>query len=155
MDPSDREHDLYFSRDFPVLAAIARWEAAGRANRYLRAETIAEEVERPVEEVIQSLGRLFHASLVDAAELSSHDGEDYMVKRLTRAGLEESGLWPKPANLAIALREALEREVQATARTDPGRSQKMKMILDELGDLGTTFAAKLAAELLKILSGGH
>ena len=35
--------DLYFSRDFPVLKVIARWEAAGRSDGHLRAEVIAQQ----------------------------------------------------------------------------------------------------------------
>jgi hypothetical protein len=147
--------DIYFSRDFPVLASIARWEAAGRANGHMRPETIAEELGRPLDEVLQSVGRLYHAGLVDAADASTFGGEDYMIRRLTGAGLQESGLWPKPADLATALRQVLEAEVRATQRADPDRSNKMKAILDALSDLGTTFTAKLAAELLKILTGSH
>ena len=155
MDPSDRENDIYFSRDFPALAAIARWEAAGRVDQHLRPETIAEQLGRPLDEVMQSIGRLYHSGLVDAADASTFGGEDYIVRRLTRAGLEESGLWPKPADLATALRQLLEHEIQATARTDPEQSRKLQLVLDTVSDLGASFAAKFAAELLKTLSGGH
>ncbi|HEY8864711.1 MAG TPA: hypothetical protein VIO37_11140 [Candidatus Dormibacteraeota bacterium] len=155
MDPSDRIDNIYFSQDFPVLAAIARWEGAGRPDQHLRPETIAEQMGRPLDEVIQSIGRLYHSGLVDAADATTFGGEDYMVRRLTGAGLQESGLWPKPADLATALHQVLEREVHVTARTDPERSRKMQVILDTLSDLGAAFAAKFAADLLKILTGGH
>jgi hypothetical protein len=155
MDPPDREHDIFFTRDFPVLAAIARWEAAGRADQHLRPETIAEQLGRPIDEVVQSIGRLYHTGLVDASDASTFGGEDYMIRRLTRSGLEESGLWPKPSDLATALRQLLEHEVQVTARMDPERSRKLQLVLDTVSDLGATFAAKFAAELLKTLSGSH
>ncbi|HEY8842136.1 MAG TPA: hypothetical protein VIO80_16080 [Candidatus Dormibacteraeota bacterium] len=155
MDPALGVNDIYFSRDFPVLAAIARWEAGGRANGHLRPETIAEEIGQPLDQVIQSIGRLFHSGLVDAADVTTFGGEDYMVRRLTGAGLQESGLWPKPTDLAAALRQVLEREAQVVERTDPERGLKMRRVLDEIGELGTSFAAKLAIELLKYVSGGH
>ena len=78
-----------------------------------------------------------------------------MVRRLTGAGLQESGLWPKPTDLAAALRQVLEREAQVVERTDPERGLKMRRVLDEIGELGTSFAAKLAIELLRYVSGGH
>jgi hypothetical protein len=155
MDTAAGVDDIYFSRDFPVLAAIARWEAAGREDRHLRPESIAEQLGRPLKEVIASIGRLYHAGLVDAADGTTSGGEDYMVRRLTGAGLQESGLWPKAADLSTAIRQLLEREVKATERTDPERSRKLKVILDTLSDLGAGFAAKFAADLLKILAGGH
>src|SRR5256885_4669538 len=112
MDLTARGPDIYFSRDFPVLAAIARWEASGRAEGFLRPEKIADEIGRPNDKVLQSLGRLFHAGLVDAADASTFGGEDYIVRRLTRAGLQESGLWPKAEDVSTALRDVLEREAQ-------------------------------------------
>lgn len=155
VDPAVSVNEIYFSRDFPVLVAIARWEAGGRANGHLRPETIAEEIGQPLDQVTQSIGRLFHDGLVDAADATTFGGEDYMVRRLTGAGLQESGLWPRPADLAAALRQVFEREAQVVERTDPERGQKMRRLLDEIGDLGTSFAAKLAIELLKYVSSGH
>jgi len=150
----ERVGDIYFSRDFPVLAAAARWEEQGRADGFLRPETIADELRRPTLEVIQSVGRLYHAGLLDCADASTFGRDDYMIRRLTGAGLEESGLWPKPADLSIAIVAVLREEIQATARADPERSRKLQVILDTVTDLGTGFAAKFASELLKILAGG-
>src|SRR5438105_4155523 len=123
----DRGGDIYFSRDFPVLAAIARWEGAGRQGRALSPETIAEELKRPLGEVVQSVGRLYHAGLVDAADGSTFDGDDYMIRRLTAVGLQESGLWPKAADFSTALEEVLNREIKAASRTDPERSKKLQI----------------------------
>jgi len=146
----ERAGDIYYSRDFPVLAAIAKWEEQGRTQQ-MDPQRIAEELGRSVGEVIQSLGRLCHHGLVDCIDVSTHGGDAYIVNRLTASGLQESGLWPKPADLSSALAEVLKREIQATSRSDPERSQKLRVVLETLGDLGTSFAAKLAAELLKNL----
>lgn len=48
---------------------------------------------------------------------------------------------------------SLRREVKVAARTNPEGSRKMRVFLDELRDLGTTFAAKVAVYLLKTLTG--
>ena len=56
------------------------------------------------------------------------------------------GTWPKPGDLSSALEEVLKREIQAASRTDPERGKKLQILLDTLSDLGTSFAAKLAAE---------
>jgi hypothetical protein len=151
----ERAGDIYFSRDFPVLASIAAWEEQGRPGRALGSETIAEQLGRPVAQVIQSLGRLYHAGLVDCADVSTFGGDNYIVNRLTAAGLQESGLWPKSADLSTALTEVLQHEIQTSARADPERSKKLQVVLDTLSDLGANFAARFASELLKMLTGPH
>jgi hypothetical protein len=150
-----RLDDIYFTRDFPVLAAIGKWEGDGRTDGFLRPETIAEGLQRPLDQVMQSIGRLYHAGLVDAADATTFGGEDYMIRRLTAAGLQESGRWPKSGDLSSALEEVLKREIQVASRTDPERGKKLQILLDTLSDLGASFAAKLAAELLKIFTSGH
>jgi hypothetical protein len=87
--------------------------------------------------------------------MSTFGGENYLVNRLTASGLQETGLWPKPGDLSTALAEVLEREIQATSRSDPDRSRKLQTVLDTVTDLGASFAAKFAAELLKVLTGPH
>jgi hypothetical protein len=49
---SERLSDIYFSQDFPVLAEIARWEAAGRTDGNLTTESIAKALDRPVGKVV-------------------------------------------------------------------------------------------------------
>ena len=43
---SERLGDIYYSRDFPVLAEIGRWEAAGRPGHALNSEEIANTIKR-------------------------------------------------------------------------------------------------------------
>ena len=130
--------EIYFSRDFPVLKAIARWEAADRRGDHIRPESIAQELKLPVETVVQSLGRLYHGGLVDAVDASSQDAEFYFVRRLTAAGLRESGLWHKEPDLAEGLRVVLEREIKVS-RSDPKRRQRLQEILDAATELGVKF----------------
>ena len=48
---------------------------------------------------------------------------------------------------------SLRREVKVAAPTNPEGSRKTRVVLDALRDLGTTVAAKVAANLLKTLTG--
>jgi hypothetical protein len=145
----DRLPDIYYSRDFPVLVVIGRWEEQGRPQGFLRAETVAEELVLPLDQVIQSIGRLYHAGLVDAADASTFGGEEYMIRRLTAHGLQESGLWRTRADdLAIALRQVLEREIE-TERANPERKRLLKSVLDVMSQLDPEAVGKIANVLLK------
>lgn len=150
---SERLGDIYYGRDFPVLAEIGRWEAAGRPGHALSPEEIANTIKKPVVEVVQSVGRLYHAGLVDAADASTFGGDDYMIRRLTGAGLQESGLWPRPANLAEALEDALKREIQRTAQADPERSQKLKVVLETVKEVGPAVIGRVVEAILKTYGG--
>lgn len=48
---------------------------------------------------------------------------------------------------------SLRREVKVAAPTNPEGSRKTRVVLDELRDLGTTLAAKVAVYVLKSLTG--
>ena len=96
-------------------------------------------------------GRLFRGRFVDCVDISTHGGENYIITGLTAEGFRESGLWPKPADLSDALTEVLRREIEATATSDPRRSRKLQDILDYASEFGSSFLAKLGAEILKNL----
>ena len=151
---SQRLGDIYFSQDFPVLADIGRWEAEGRPGRVLDPVTVAERLGQPVQRVVQSVGRLYHSGLIDAQDASTFGGDAYIINRLTGAGLQESGLWPKPADLSDAFEEALKREIQATERSDPERSQKLTMVLDTLKEVGPQVIGRVVEAILKTYGGG-
>jgi hypothetical protein len=153
-DMGERLGGIYFSQDFPVLAEIGRWEAAGRPGRALDPVAVAERLGRPLEQVVQSVGRLYHAGLVDAEDATTFGGDAYIINRLTGAGLQESGLWPKPADLSDALEEAVKREIQATERSDPERSQKLRMVLDTLKEVGPQVIGRIVEAILKTYGGG-
>jgi hypothetical protein len=150
---SERLGDIYYSRDFPVLAEIGRWEEAWRPGHALSPEEIANTIKKPLEQVIQSVGRLYHAGLVDAADASTFGGDDYMIRRLTGPGLQESGLWPRPADLAEALEDALKREIQTAAQTNPERSQKLKVVLETVKEVGPAVIGRIVEAILKTYSG--
>jgi hypothetical protein len=145
-----RLDDIYLSRDFPVLAEIARWEEHGRPGS-LEPRAIAASLDSPTPQVIQSIGRLFRGRFVDCVDISTYGGENYIITGLTAEGFRESGLWPKPADLSRALVDVLQQEIESTSRSDPERSRKLKVVLDTLSGFGSDFLAKLAAELLKNL----
>jgi hypothetical protein len=150
----ERLGDIYYERDFPVLAAMARWEEQGRPGA-LEPSAIAASLDRQGAQVLPSIGRLFRGGFVDCVDITTYGGENYIVKGLTAEGFRESGLWPKPTDLSDALTEVLKREIEATSRSDPERSRKLRIILDTATDLGATFTAKFVSELLKILTGPH
>jgi hypothetical protein len=87
-------------------------------------------------------------------DASTFGGDAYIINRLTAAGLQESGLWPKPADLSDALEEALKREIRETERSDPERSQKLKMVLDTLKEVGPQVIGRIVEAILKTSGGG-
>jgi len=155
MSDADRERlpDVYFKRDYPVLLEIVRWDISGRPDSALDPRRIAQKLGRPENEVTASVGRLFHGGYIDAADASTFEGDDYMIRRATAAGLRECGAWPDSDDLAMTLRRVLEAQATQLEATDPEKGRKVREILDAAGDLGTSFMAKLAAELLKYVSG--
>jgi hypothetical protein len=157
MTESGRERlpDIYYSLDYRVLLEVGRWELAGRPDGFLRPESVAHKLGEPPEKVQAAVGRLWRASYIDAIDASTmSEGEDYMVRRMLQPGLEETGLWPESEDLALTLRRTLEAAAIQLDKTDPERGKKARAVLEQLGDLGTSFTAKVAAELLKALTVG-
>ena len=146
--------DIWFELDYPVLLEIGRWELDGRPAGALRPEDIAERLGKPPAKIQAAIGRLWRAGHVDVVDTSGQDGESYLVERMLPAGLQETGPWPKAEDLAQTLRTVLETEARQIAQTDPARGRKVSQVLDLLGDLGTSFSAKLAAELVKAFTVG-
>jgi hypothetical protein len=152
MSDTQRERlpDIYWSLDYSVLLDIGRWELDGRPNGVIQPRQIAQRLAKPEREVQAAIGRLWRRGYIDAADNSTlAEGEDYMVRRMLPAGLEETGPYPKPEDLAAALSRVLKAQADQLARTDPERGKKARQVLELLGDLGTSFSAKLAAELIK------
>jgi len=73
-------------------------------------------------------------------------------RRIAMSDLEAfvQGLRAERSDPTVA---SLRREVKVAAPANPEGSRKTRVVLDELRDLGTTFAAKVAANLLKTLTG--
>jgi excisionase family DNA binding protein len=74
-------------------------------------------------------------------------------RRIARSDLEAFVQRLRAADRPHATVTVLGREAKVAARTHPERSRKMRVVMDALRDLGTTFAAKFAADLLRILTG--
>jgi hypothetical protein len=153
--------DIYWSRDFPVLLVIARWELDdGRPGTYMNPHLLMDRVgdlSLLHKELVEAVGRLYRNDLVRARRIAGHDiggpgiHEDFMIEGLTPAGLSEVGSYPKASQLAATLTVVLQHEASELERADPEKGRKVRTIIHELGDLGTDFAAKLAAELLRSL----
>src|SRR2546423_15288506 len=91
--------DIYWSRDFPVLLVIARWDLdEGRPGTYVNPVLLMQSVadlSLTRKEQVESVGRLYRAGLVRAKTATGHDiggegiHEDYMIQGLTPVGLSE------------------------------------------------------------------
>ncbi len=149
----DRLPDIYIPLDYPVLLEVGRWMAGGRQGGILPPGTIADSLGRDHPSVIESVGRLRHAGYLDAEHISAMGGEAYIIKRLTAQGLRECGLWPTESSLADVLKAVLEQEAREAERNDPDKGRKIRQVLEIVSDLGTSFSAKLAGELLRSTAG--
>ncbi|MBO0682667.1 MAG: hypothetical protein J2P45_05880 [Candidatus Dormibacteraeota bacterium] len=149
MEP-EKLPDVWYSLDRPVLLEAARWEVADKPGDALPVEAVAQAVGRPVERVLGSLARLAADERID---LRTQRGggrlQHATVLGVLPAGLREVGPWPKGEDLAAGLREVLEAQVRLLERLEPERGAKARKVLELLADIGTDFAAKLAAELVK------
>jgi excisionase family DNA binding protein len=74
-------------------------------------------------------------------------------RRIARSDLEAFVQRLRDADQPHATVTVLRREAKVATRTHPERSRKIRVVLDALRDLGTTFAAKFVADLLRILTG--
>lgn len=132
-----------------MLHAIAQWELSEHQQSVLRSEWIAEKVGRPHEAVTSSIGRLYRGGYVEVAGPLLDQTDYYIVKRLTPTGLRQVGAWPTESDLAEAFKSVLAHEASEADKTDPERAKKLHQILNAAGDLGTSFLAKVTAELIK------
>lgn len=73
-------------------------------------------------------------------------------RRIARSDLEAFVEGLRDTDRPHGTLTVLGREANIRARTQPERSRKMRIVLDALRDLATTFAAKLAADLLRNLT---
>lgn len=162
MESRDRERvaDVYASEDYPVLLAVAKIELTADGPVKVIAGTasdapkppLAERVGRSVDAVNRSLLRLLRGGLIEGRV-----GTTGMVLAtgLTVEGLREVGAWPRAQSLAQGLRLVLQEEAQRLERSEPEKASRVKVVLEQLEDLGTSFTAKLSAELIKWMATGH
>ncbi len=142
--------DVYFSQDYPVLLAIARAELDAQAQAPPpQPEQLAEILGRPLVDVCASVGRLRDAGFVDGTAVMRGIKDYLLISRITIKGLREVGAYPKPTDLADRLQRFLDAEAAAAERTDPERGHKIRRAAQALTEVGTTFAAKFAAEMAK------
>lgn len=145
--------DVFFRRDFPVLLAIAKWDLDGREGHFLGVERLGAKLPTGLSlsapELFLAVNRLVDGGYVDAARMSTFGWQDFEIRGLQERGLREVGAWPQGEDLATGLARVLETEARTMERTEPEKGRKVRTILTAMGDLGTDFAAKLAAELLK------
>lgn len=157
MNSDGREHlgDVYATQDYPVLIGYDKIELAEGSTSMLSME-LARRLQRPDAEVRMSLVRLCRGGLVDGEDhLQMGGGGFFTVRGLTAEGLREVGAWPRAETLTDGLRWALEEEAGRLQASEPEKAGKIRAVLDELEDLGTSFTAKLGAELIKWMATGQ
>jgi hypothetical protein len=152
MDPIDREQveDVYDSEDFPVLLGLAKIELADGPTVML-SHDLARRLTRPEDAVRRSLARLQRGGLVEGEDKPSLDGGFFLARGLTAEGLREVGAWRR----AQGLRKVLEEEAGRLEASQPDKAGKLRVILDEFEDVGTTITAKVVAEMIKWMATGH
>jgi DNA-binding MarR family transcriptional regulator len=145
----ERLDDIYFRLDYPVLLEVGRWELAGRPDRFLRPETIADKLGQPLAAVTAALGRLLRRGYIDAADGSDNSGEYYMVHRMEAAGLEETGAWPTPATLRDRILAELEAAADRIAEAEPDKSRRLRQVVEFLRFSATEIISETVAKVLR------
>lgn len=131
------------------MLSIAQWELSEHLEAILRSERIAERLGRSHQVVTAAIGRLHRGGFVEVAGPLLDQTDYYIVRRLTPAGLRQVGAWPTPGDLADAFKKVIEREAAEADKTDPEKGKKLHQLLASAEDLGTSFLAKVTAELIK------
>jgi hypothetical protein len=150
----ERVADVYVAEDYPVLLAVARIEL-DEGPTVILSHDLARRIDRPDDAVRRSLVRLFRGGMVEGEDKAFMGGGGFfLVRGLTERGLREVGAWPREESLAAGLRHILEAEASKLQLSEPQKAGKVRAILDELEDLGTSFTAKLSAELIKWMATG-
>lgn len=150
MEENTKLGDVYYRRDYPVLVLIAEAELDPEIQQLPPPpEQIAASLDRPLPDVCASLGRLRRAGYITGDPLMRGIKDYLVITSVTTSGLREVGAYPSAADLGDRLHRFLEEEAAILERTDPERGRKIRQALTSLADLGTTFAAKFAAELAK------
>jgi hypothetical protein len=142
--------DVYFSQDYPILLAIARAELDAQAQALPpQPEQLAEALGRPLVDICASVARLRDAGFLEGTGVMRGIKDYLLITRITTEGLREVGAYPKTTDLADRLQRFLDAEAEAVERTDPERGRKIRRAAQTLTEVGTTFAAKFAAEMVK------
>jgi len=98
-------------------------------------------------DVCASAGRLERAGYIEGDYLSRGIKDYLVITAITTRGLREVGAYPNPSNLAERLQRFLEAQAAEADRTERGK--RIRQAARALAEVGTSFAAKFAAELAK------
>jgi hypothetical protein len=142
--------DVYYSQDYAVLIEIAKAELDAQAQALPpQPERLAELLGRSLVEVCASAARLRAAGYIQGDPVMRGIKDYLIITGVTTLGLREVGAYPRPADLADRLQRFLDAEAAEAERTDLERGQKIRRVARSLTEVGTTFAAKFAAEMAK------
>jgi hypothetical protein len=120
METLERLDDLWSTRDYPVLLAVAR--LLRDKPRPLMSHELVEATGLGHHEVVGALTNLGHRHL-DVRDASSEGERDSYVVGIMPAGLEAVGQWPSPDAAADRLLAALNTMIDATADGSPKQSR--------------------------------
>lgn len=151
----ERVADVYLAEDYPVLLGLAKVELTEGPTAIMGGE-LARRLGLQDDSVRRSLVRLLRGGLIEGEDTPTMGGGGFFLARgLTAEGLREVGAWPREESLAEGLREVLLAEASRLQPSEPEKAGKVRAVLDEIEDLGTSFMAKLAAEMIKWQVTGH
>jgi len=115
VDEQPRLADVWASRDYPVLVAVAQMLEQGRS---VQAVEVAEAIGRPQHDVVLALNNLGHMHLI-VKDSSTYDGPDNYVTGIRPEGLEATGQWPSSDVAAERLIAALDALVDNAPENSP------------------------------------
>ncbi|WP_146086526.1 hypothetical protein [Rathayibacter sp. AY1D1] len=143
MDQLPRLDDVWTTRDYPVLVAVA-WLL--EEHDLLQSSDIAAFCGRSQRDVVLALTNLGHRHLV-VKDASTYDGRDNYVTGIRPEGLEAVGQWPSPDVAAERLITALDALVDNAPMDSPKRN-RLVAIRDGLLTAGRDVMIDVAAAVI-------
>lgn len=118
--------DLWASRDFPVLVAVAR--LLDETGRPVTSYEVASEVQIEQPTAVRALTNLAHGFLEVRSENSVSDNDCYVVG-ITADGLRAAGQWPSPEAAVDRLIAALDAQIDVAPEGSP-KASKLRALRD-------------------------
>jgi len=143
MNQPPRLNDVWTSRDYPVLVAVAQLL---EEHDLLQSGEIAAYCGRDQREVVLALTNLSHRHLV-VRDASTYDGRDNYVTGILPDGLEAVGQWPSSDVAADRLLEALDA-LADSAPVDSPKRNRLIAIRDALLSAGRDVVVDVAGAVI-------
>lgn len=145
--------DTWFTRDLPVLKAIAEHCDAPEGIVDLRPQQLPELTGLDIDAVKRSLAALIEADPPYITGVVGSEGRyPSRVGGITSEARRALGMWPSPEPLADRLVAAL--NTAADAEPDPQRSSRLRDVAGWLGGAARDLGVEISAALISRNTGG-